>query len=751
MRRRVTLPLIALASSLSACAVTEPRVSDITPPPVAPVASAAADTATAQPIAYPTTRRGDVTDVSFGERITDPYRWLENDVRQDQEVANWVAEQNRVTNAYLATLPTRQAFADRVNALYRYERFSLPLKRGNRYFYTRNDGSQNQSVLYVREGLNGEGRVLIDPNTWAADGATALAEFSVSKDGRYVAYGVQDGGTDWRIVKVLDVNSGQVMSDELRWVKFSGMSWAKDGSGFYYSRFPQPAPGATFQSTNLNQAVYFHRLGTPQAQDRLIYSTPDRPRLGHGAGVSDDGRYLIISTTEGTDPSNALTVIDLTRPNSRPITLVGAIENSWDYVGNDGSKLYLVTDKDAPNKRIVTMDVGANGGTVRPLVPEGRFALQGASRVGNRLFINYLEDARSQVRVTDMSGREVGRIGEGQLASIGGFGGDPEDTETFYAVNSFNSPSVIYRYDLATGQSSEFIKPTLLFNPDDYTVEQRFFASKDGTRVPMFVVQKKGFDRAGGSPTILYGYGGFGSAMTPSFSATNIAWLDAGGVYVLANIRGGSEYGNAWHDAGRRANKQNVFDDFIAAGEYLIREGITGRGELAVRGGSNGGTLVGAVVNQRPDLFAAAIPAVGVMDMLRFDRFTAGRYWVDDYGYPDREADWRVLRAYSPYHNVRGGDGRTYPAVLVTTADTDDRVVPGHSFKYAAALQAEDLGPRPRLIRIESRAGHGSGRPVSKIVDEAADVFAFIAQWTGLDANANLRRGEAVMGQRTTP
>ncbi len=720
--------------------MTEREVASSTVPAApAPVANAPATPA----FAYPTTRTGDVVDVSFGERVPDPYRWLENDVRQDAEVARWVADQNRVTNSYLSTLTSRQAFADRVNELYRYERFSLPVKRGSRYFYTRNDGNQNQSVLYVREGLNGAGRVLIDPNTWAADGATALAEWSASKDGRYVAYGVQDGGTDWRIVKVLDVNSGQVMTDELRWVKFSGMSWAKDGSGFYYSRFPETTAAQTFQSTNLNQAVYFHRLGTPQSADRLIYSTPDRPRLGHGAFVTDDGNWLVVSTTEGTDPSNALTLIDLNRPGSQPIRVIPNIEKSWDYVANEGNRFIFVTDRDAPNKRIVTMDVTPQGGTVRPLVAETRFALQGASRVGNRLFLNYLEDAKSQVRVTDLMGREVGRVGEGQMASIGGFGGDPEDTETFYAVNSFNSPSVIYRYDLASGRSTEFIKPTLRFNPDDYTVEQRFFASKDGTRVPMFVVQKRGMPRTGGSPTILYAYGGFGSAMTPSFSATNIAWLDAGGVYVLANIRGGSEYGNAWHDAGRRANKQNVFDDFIAAGEYLISEGITGRGQLAVRGGSNGGLLIGAVVNQRPDLFAAAIPAVGVMDMLRFDRFTAGRYWVDDYGYPDREADWRILRAYSPYHNVRGGEGRQYPAIMVTTADTDDRVVPGHSFKYAAALQAADLGPRPRLIRIESRAGHGSGRPVSKIVEEAADVFAFISQWTGLDAVGNLQRGNA--------
>ncbi|MEK6540670.1 MAG: prolyl oligopeptidase family serine peptidase [Pseudomonadota bacterium] len=681
------------------------------------------------------TRRVDVVDPQFGVDVADPYRWLENDVRTDSDVAAWVAAQNAATGAYLATLPGRSALAARMTALYRYDRIGLPTRAGNRYFYTRNNGQQNQSLLFVRDGLAGEGRALIDPNGWAADGATALAEWEPDPQGVRLLYAVQDGGTDWRIVRVMDVASGQMLDDELRWVKFSGFSWTADGSGFYYSRFPAPATGATFQSLNTDQAVWFHRIGSAQSEDALVYATPDHATWNHIAEVTDDGRYLLVTSSEGTDDRHEIHLIDLRRPNAVPITIVAGLENKWELVGNDGSRLFFLTDKGAPRGRIMALDAVRRIAPVA-IVAEREATLQSAQRVGGRIILSYLGDASSQAELVDLRGRPVSRLTLGTIGTASGFDGDAGNSETFYAFTSYATPTTIYRLDTASGQSSVFARPEVAFDPADYSVEQRFYTSRDGTRVPMFIVMKHGVDRSSGSPTLLYGYGGFALAQTPSFSPARMAWLDAGGVFVVANLRGGSEYGAAWHDAGRLLNKQNVFDDFIAAGEYLIAQGITGRGQLAVEGGSNGGLLVGAVVNQRPDLFAAALPRVGVMDMLRFDRFTAGRYWVDDYGHPDREADFRNLYAYSPYHNI--ASGRDYPAIMVTTADTDDRVVPGHSFKYAAALQAAAIGARPHLIRIETRAGHGSGKPVDKIIAEYADIYAFVARWTGLDVEAGL-------------
>jgi prolyl oligopeptidase len=722
------MPRIApLLATVAALAVTVPTIAAVAAPDV-PSDSTGAIPATS--FTYPETRRTDLTENLFGVSVADPYRWLEDDVRTNPEVARWVADQNRVTDAYLATLPARDWFRARMGELYRYERFGIPVARGDRYFYTRNDGTQNQSVLYVRDGLEGRGRVLLDPNAWAADAATALAEWVPSEDGARLLYSVQDGGTDWRIVRVLDVATGQTLEDELRWVKFSSFTWAPDGSGFWYSRFPAPAEGQTFQSTNTNQALYYHRLGTPQSEDQQVYATPDRPTLSHSAQLTDDGRFLVITTTEGTDDRYEISVIDTRQRGGRPRTLFAGLENKWDLVGSDGNRLIFVTDKDAPRGRVVSVDLAQRSPRLVELVPQREQMLAGAKRIGNRIVLSFLGDARSQAEMVDLTGRPAGRITLGSIGSAGGFDGNAESSETFYSFSSYATPATIYRLDTATGQTSVFARPNVSFNPDDYSVEQRFYTSRDGTRVPMFVVMKRGLDRTGGSPTILYGYGGFALPQVPGFNAARMAWLDAGGVFVVANIRGGNEYGNAWHDAGRRLNKQNGFDDFIGAAEYLIAEGITTSQQLAIEGRSNGGLLVGAVVNQRPDLFAAALPGVGVMDMLRFNRFTAGRYWVDDYGHPDREPDFRNLYGYSPYHNVR--DGRDYPAILVTTADTDDRVVPGHSFKYTAALQAAQIGNRPHLIRIETRAGHGSGRPVEKIVNEFADMYSFVARWTGL-------------------
>ena len=746
-RRRTALRFAASAFGLMVMAPAQAEDATGAPAATAPAAETpatataasadAAATPAATAITYPTTRRGDVVDEQFGVRVADPYRWLENDVRTDQEVAQWVAAENQTTDAYLATLPGRAAFRERMGQLYNYDRFGLPQRAGSRYFYTRNNGQQNQSVLYVREGLQGEGRVLIDPNAWSGDAATAMAEWKPSKDGSKLLYTVQDGGTDWRIVRVLDVATGQQLSDELRWVKFSGFAWAPDGSGFYYSRFAAPEEGQAFQSTNTNQTVWFHRIGTPQSEDRQIYATPDHPNWGHSAEVTDDGRYVVITTTEGTDNRYQITLIDQRARNAQPVTLIAGLEHSWELVGNQGSRLTFLTDKDAPRGRVVTIDAARPNAAPVEIVAQREATLSSAHRVGNRIILSYLGDASSQAEMVDLNGRPVSRLTLGAIGTAGGFNGDASSNETFYSFTSYATPPTIYRLDTATGETSVFARSNVSFDPANYSVEQRFFTSRDGTRVPMFVVMKRGLDRTGGSPTILYGYGGFASSSTPGYSPTRMAWLDAGGVYVVANIRGGGEYGTAWHDAGRLLNKQNVFDDFIAAGEYLIREGITGERQLAVEGRSNGGLLVGAVVNQRPDLFAAALPGVGVMDMLRFDRFTAGRYWVDDYGYPNREPDFRNLYRYSPYHNIRSG--QNYPAILVTTADTDDRVVPGHSFKYTAALQAADIGDRPHLIRIETRAGHGSGKPVDKIVAEFADMYAFVARWTGLDVVAGLQ------------
>lgn len=695
--------------------------------------SAVAVSAQDHKLTYPQTTRGAIVEAPFGEPVADPYRWLENDVRTDPAVAAWVQQQNAVTQKYLGALPQRDWFAQRIKALMDYERFGLPRKAGTHYFYMRNSGLQNQSQLFVRDTLAGTPRLLIDPNGWAKDGATALADWEPSDNGQLLAYSIQDGGSDWRTIRLLDVATGKVLSDEIRWAKFTGISWIGN-TGFLYSRFPEPAKGVEFQSLNTNQAVYFHRIGTPQSADQLVYATPDRPKLGHGAVVTHDGRWMVITSSQGTDSRYEVHVMRLRDGKwGKPVPLVKGLEHDWRLIEGIGDRLYFITNKGAPRLKVVQVDLAKAGAEARftDLIAERAETLERAQIVGNRLILSYLKDAASKAEVVSLDGKPVQQITLNAIGTASGFGGRPGDPETFYAFSSFAQPGAIYRFDSATGQSTVFAQPKLTFNPDDYQVEQRFYTSRDGTRVPLFLVRKKDVASAGKPvPTLLYGYGGFDVALTPGFSAVRMAWLEAGGAFAMANLRGGGEYGKAWHDAGRLANKQNVFDDFIAAGEYLIAQGVTPRSGLAVQGGSNGGLLVGAVVNQRPDLFAAANAAVGVMDMLRFDQFTAGRYWVDDYGYPSKEADWRVLRAYSPYHNI--SPGIAYPAVLVTTADTDDRVVPGHSFKYTAALQAANPGGKPHLIRIETRAGHGAGKPTDKVVAENSDILAFLAQWTGL-------------------
>ncbi|MBT2186724.1 prolyl oligopeptidase family serine peptidase [Sphingobium nicotianae] len=685
----------------------------------------------ALPPAYPATRRQDIVETRFGVSVADPYRWLEADVRSDKDVRDWVTAENDATFAYLKELPGRDALRSRLAQLYDYERYGVPRKAGNRYFYTRNSGLQNQSPLYVREGLKGAQRLLLDPNTFSKDEATALAEWLPSDDGRYLLYSVQDGGTDWRILRIVDVDSGKTLDDRIEWVKYSNLAWNGDDSGFYYSRFDPPANGSKYQSVVTNQEIWFHKVGTPQSADKRIYATPDRPGLMNRAEVTDDGRWLLVTSNESTDQRYELTLISLTTDKPRPVKLMRGLDYEWQLVGNVGDLLYFRTTAGAPRGRLVMLDAARPRDKMREVVAEQRQALVGGSMIGDRIVLAYLSEGRTVAELVDLGGNARGDVplpGFGSAAGFGGKGGDPE---TFFAFSSFTTPSTIYRLNVDTGETSVFAQPRLAFDPADYVTEQVFFPSRDGTQIPMYIVRRKDVAQAARpAPTLLYGYGGFNVSQTQGFAPTRLAWLEQGGVLAIASLRGGGEYGKEWHDAGRLSNKQNVFDDFIAAAEYLKKSGYTGKDELAIEGRSNGGLLVGAVVNQRPDLFAAALPAVGVMDMLRFDRFTAGRYWVDDYGRPDHEADFRNLLTYSPYHNIK--DGAAYPAILVTTADTDDRVVPGHSFKYTAALQHADVGGRPRLIRIETRAGHGSGKPTEKVIEEFADMYSFIAYWTGL-------------------
>lgn len=734
---RTVLLAAMLAITSAGLHAEENRMSDNAAAAPAPQVREAEGSRPAAPaLSYPLTRKTDQADTLFGERIADPYRWLENDVRTDPEVAGWVDRQNKVTRGYLDALPQRQWFEQRLQGLLNYERYGIPVKADGLYFYTHNTGLQNQSPLYVRKGLKGRPRLLIDPNLWAKDSATALDAWKPSEDGKYLLYSVQDGGSDWRTLKVLDVASGKPLSDEVHWAKFTALAWV-GSEGFLYSRFPRPEDGQDYQQRNYNQAVWFHRLGTAQEADRLVYATPDHPERNHTAEVTSDGRTAVISSSVGTDARYEVHVVDLTkrdRAGERTWQLRGLVsgfDNDWQLVEGMGKSLLFVTNKDAPRYRLVQIDLGKRKPEWREIVKETAETLQQGTIIGDKLVLSYLKDAASRALILDLNGRGAKELSLNGLGTASGFRGKPGDPETFYSYTSFNQPTAIYRMNLATGETTSFAKPALTFDPQRYVVEQRFYNSKDGTRIPMFIVRRRDIAEAKAPvPTLLYGYGGFDVSLTPGYSSQRMAWLEAGGAFALANIRGGGEYGRLWHDAGRLARKQNVLDDFIAAGEFLIAQGITSKGGLAVQGGSNGGLLIGAVVNQRPDLFAAANAQVGVMDMLRFDRFTAGRYWVDDYGYPDREADFRVLRAYSPYHNIRSG--AEYPAMLVTTADTDDRVVPGHSFKYAAALQAAQIGNKPHLIRIDTRAGHGSGKPTDKAIEESADILAFLSEWTGL-------------------
>ncbi|MBI4784889.1 MAG: S9 family peptidase [Oscillatoriophycideae cyanobacterium NC_groundwater_1537_Pr4_S-0.65um_50_18] len=677
------------------------------------------------PLTYPPARQLDQTDDYHGTPVADPYRWLEDP--QSPETQAWIEAQNQVTFAYLEQSPIREQLKQRITQLWNYEKFGTPFKQGDRYFYFKNDGLQNQSVLYTQPSLEAEPRVLLDPNKLSADGTIALAGLAISEDAKFMAYGLSASGSDWREWKVRDIETGEDLSDHLKWVKFSGVSWTHDSQGFFYSRYDEPNETTKLEAVNYYQKLYYHRLGTPQSDDALIYDRPDQKEWGFGSFVTEDGRYLIISVWKGTESKNLLFYQDLTQPDRSVVELISQFEASYSFIDNDGETFWVQTDLAAPRRRIIAIDLAHPAPSDwRELIPQSAETLEGIGLLNNQFVASYLKDAHTQVKIFDLDGTFVQEVTLPGLGSVSGFGGKRYDTETFYSFTSFTTPPTIYRYSLLTHESTLFRQPQVDFNPEDYETRQVFYASKDGTQVPMFITSKKGLKLDGTNPTYLYGYGGFNVSLTPSFSPSNIVWMEMGGIYVMANLRGGGEYGEAWHQAGMKANKQNVFDDFIAAAEWLIAQQYTSPQKLAIAGGSNGGLLVGACMVQRPDLFAAALPAVGVMDMLRFHKFTIGWAWCAEYGSAENAEDFPTLYAYSPLHNLQ--PGTSYPATLITTADHDDRVVPAHSFKFAAALQAAHRGSAPVLIRIETKAGHGAGKPTAKVIEEVSDRWAFLTR-----------------------
>jgi prolyl oligopeptidase len=689
--------------------------------------------ASESPIAYPHTPTVECSDNYHGTSVRDPYRWLED--RESASTQAWIEAQNQLTFDYFSAIPQRPSIEQRLSQLWHYDQYRVPFKRGHRYFYRHNDGRQNQSVLYALEELEAEPRVLLDPNPLASDGTVALTGLAVSDDGELMAYGLSTGGSDWKTWYVRDVATGEDFSDRLDWIKFSGASWTPDKQGFFYSGYPAPSEAAQLEQANYFQKLYYHRLGTAQAEDRCICERPDRKEWLFDGEVTEDGHYLIITVWQGTDPRNLVFYRDLQNPDAGNIELISQFEAAYEFVGNDGSLFWFRTDLHAPRGRLIAIDVEAPARSQwQEIVPEGQGKLEGATLLNDRFAIEYLEDACSAIAIYERDGTFVRSLQLPGIGSVSGFSGQRYDTETFYAFESFTSPPTIYRYDLARDESHLFRAPTLDFNPQNYETRQVFYSSKDGTQVPMFVTYKKGVLRNASNPLFLFGYGGFGISLTPSFAISRLVWLEMGGVLAVPNLRGGGEYGERWHQAGTKHNKQTVFDDFIAAAEWAIANGYTTAQKLAMGGGSNGGLLVGACLAQRPDLFAAALPAVGVMDMLRFHRFTIGWAWCSDYGSPDDPSEFRTLYAYSPLHNLQ--PGTAYPATLITTADRDDRVVPAHSFKFAAALQAAQAGSAPVLIRIETQAGHGAGKPTSKQIEEAADRWAFLAHTLAVDASA---------------
>ena len=679
--------------------------------------------------AYPISEKLDVTDDYHGTVVADPYRWLE-DLDSPETVA-WVKEQNDITFDYLHAIPERAALLKRLKTVWNYPRYGIPVVREGKYFYTHNDGLQNQSPLYVADSLDDEPRLLLDPNQLDDDGTTALDDWVVSDDGKLVAYGLQMDGSDWRQWRILDVATGETLDDHLRWIKFSGVAWTPDSQGFYYSRYDEPDQQEEFTGINYFQKLYYHKLGDPQSKDRLIYERSDQKEWGFDAHVTEDGNYLVITVWRGTERTHQVFIQDLTEPQSQVREIITGFDADYGLIGNDGTTLWFQTDNSAPRHRVIAIDLqNPARDKWRELIPESEETLRNVSHVGGIFIASYLKDAHSVVRLFAEDGTSRGEIELPGIGSAYGFGGRADATETFYSFTNFTTPGSIYRYDVASATSSVFRQPNVDFDSDDYETQQVFFASKDGTKIPMFITSRRGVKLGGNNPTLLYAYGGFNISKTPSFSIENLVWMEQGGIYAMPNLRGGGEYGRPWHEAGMKEKKQNVFDDFQAAAEYLIEQKYTSPEKLAIRGGSNGGLLVGACMTQRPELYRAAIPAVGVMDMLRYHKFTIGWAWVSEYGSADDPDEFKTLLAYSPLHNIK--PGTCYPATLVTTADHDDRVVPGHSYKFAATLQAVQACDHPTLIRIETSAGHGAGTPTSKQIEAAADRLAFLVDQLGV-------------------
>jgi len=681
------------------------------------------------PDTYPEAPRGEVVDEHFGVQVPDPYRWLED---PDAEATQaWVKAQNELTYGYLEQIPERAAIRARIEQLWTYEQVGLPEKHDGRYYYGYNDGTWNHSKLYVADGLDAAPRLVLDPNAWSEDGTVALAGSAVSEHNRYLAYGKADGGSDWNTWYVKDLATGQDLPDTLAWVKFSGASWLPDESGFFYSRYP--APEDPLEQVSVEQKLYFHKVGTPQEQDELVFWNPSEPEWGYGGTVTDDGGWLVIEIWQGTEQKNRVYLEDLDTPGWEVRPLLDDFDAEYSLLGNDGRTFWFKTNLEAPRGRIIEIDLGQPGREHwREVLPQADDVLESAAYTGGVFVASYLHDAHSVIRVIGRDGAPIREVDLPAIGSAGGFWGEPDDPETFYSFSSFADPSSIFRYDLATGESHLWKRPEVDFDPADYVTEQVFYPSKDGTRIPMFLSRRKDVTPGPDTPTLLYGYGGFNIALTPGFSVARLQWMEMGGIYAVANLRGGGEYGEDWHAAGTLLQKQNVFDDFTAAGEYLVGQGYTSVEKLAIFGGSNGGLLVGAAVLQHPEAWGAAIAAVGVMDMLRYHLFTIGWAWASDYGTADdSEEMFRYLYGYSPVHNCR--EGVAYPATLITTADHDDRVVPAHSFKYTAALQRAQAGPEPILARIETRAGHSAGKPKSMRIDEAADMWAFLVRELRID------------------
>lgn len=682
------------------------------------------------PLHYPTSRRVEQTDVYHGVTVADPYRWLEADVRQSPEVRQWVDAQNKLSSAWLAAVPERTAIHKRLDELWRYERRTVPEKKGGRYFFFGNDGRQNLEVLYVQDSLLQEPRVLLDPNPWSPDGSVSVEDFEPSPDGRYVAYAVSEAGSDWQTWRVLKADTGQLLPDVLKWIKLCCAAWTADGKGFFYPRLPPPAEGTEYQVTMRDQKIYYHRLGTLQSADPLVWEAPEQTDQIAFPEVTEDGRYLLLYLWSKGRLVRIL-LRDLSEPYGTFQALIPSFDNQYfNLVGNDGPVLYFQTDFEAPRGRVIAIDLREPGReSWREVIPQSDLALSGAGVVGNSLVAQYLRDAVAWVRIFTLDGRHLRDLELPGSGSGRDFTGSREDTELLYRFSSFNRPNTLYRYDLVAGATNVLYQPKMSFDPEAFEVKQVFATSKDGTRVPLFLGYRKGLKLDGSNPAILHGYGGFNSVQSPGFNPQWLAWMERGGVVALACLRGGGEYGEEWHRAGTRLHKQNTFDDFIAAAEKLIADGYTRSSRLAITGASNGGLLVGAAMTQRPDLFGATVPQVGVMDMLRYHQFTVGSFWVDDYGSADNPEEFKALYAYSPYHNLK--EGAKYPPTLVVASDTDDRVVPGHSFKFAARLQHDQAGEAPVLVRIQSRGGHGGAPALSEQIEESTDILSFLVKTLG--------------------